>query len=330
MSAPTDRAARVKSALRSAILDDLSLKVLSFSVAVGIWAWLQSGQVVEQRARVSVRYLWPDQLGRVGEVPDSLSVTLSGPQGRLRALRDAGLSVDVDLRQSKEGPVTVDFAEQDLLGLPEGVSVLQLSPPAAELQLDRVRERKVRIRPTIIGEPAEGWQRGEVRVEPSTVTVRGPQSLVRELTEADTDIIDLAGARATRSLTVPLELPSTSLRADGVSSVQVTIEISPIIADRVFSEVPVIIDGAPGWVASVSKVRVKVVGPLKELQALSADQVKLLARLPAAVPVGEPVKLRWAAGQRSPQLELLHGGAVDQITVSAIDPDVIELRPGGG
>ena len=85
MSAPPERAARVKAALRSAVLDDLSLKLLSFSVAVAIWAWLQSGQVVEQRARVSVRYLWPDQLARVGDVPDSLSVTLSGPQGRLRA-----------------------------------------------------------------------------------------------------------------------------------------------------------------------------------------------------------------------------------------------------
>ena len=330
MSTTPERLARLRHAMRMAVTRDLSVKLVSFSVAIGIWAWLQSGQLVEQRTRVAVRYLWPEQLGRVGEVPDSLSVTLSGPQGRLRALRDGGLSVDIDLRQFKEGPVTVDFGERPLIGLPEGVSVVQLSPASTELQLDRLRSRKVRIRPTIIGEPAEGWQRGEVRVDPSTVTVRGPQSLVRDLTEADTDIIDVTGASATRTLTVPLELPTSSLRADGVSSVQVTIELSPIIADRVFADVPVVIEGAPGWTASTGTVRVKLVGPIKELQALQAAEVRMLARLPAAVPVGEPVRLRWSRGRGSDELELMHGGPSEQISVVDVDPSVIELKPGGG
>ena len=317
----------VKTALRRAILDDLILKVLSFSLAVGIWAWLQSGQVVEQRARATVRYLWPEDLVRVGDAPESLSVTLSGPQGRLRALRDRELLVDVDLRGSKEGPVTIDFGDRSLDGLPEGITVVQRTPASLELLLDRARERKVRVRPTLIGEPAEGWQRGEVRVEPPMALIRGPQSLVREITEADTDIIDLSGVTSTRTYTVPLEFRDSSVRADAITSVQVTVEVNPIMADRSWEAVPVTLEAARGWTLEPTTVRLRIVGPIKRLQAIRSDDVKVIVRLPPAVPVGEPVAVRWTPGERDGLVRVQTGVRDDDLTISLIEPATFELKP---
>ena len=317
---------KVQSTFQQAIFDDFVLKVVSISLAVGIWAWLQSGQVVEQRARATVRYLWPEGLVRVGEAPDSLSVTLTGPQGRLRALQGRELLVDVDLRASKEGPVTVDFGDRPLEGLPEGVSVVQRTPASLDLLLDRARERKVRIRPTLIGEPAEGWQRGEVRVEPATTVIRGPQSLVREITEADTDIIDLSGVTATRTYTVPLDFRDSSVRADALSQVQVTVEVTPIIGDRTWEAVPVTL-AARGWQVSPETVRLRIVGPIKRLQSIRTEDLQVSVRLPPAVPVGEPVKVRWAAGERDGLVQIQTGVRDDDLTITLVEPAQLELRP---
>lgn len=322
-----DRLHRAKTTVQLAIFNDFLFKLASLSLAVAIWAWLQSGQVVEQRARATVRYLWPEGLVRVGEAPESLSLTLTGPQGRLRALRDRELLIDVDLRGSKEGPVSVDFGDRPLEGLPEGITVLQRTPPTLDLLLDRARERKVRVRPTLIGEPADGWQRGEVRVEPASALIRGPQSLVREITEADTDIIDLTGLTATRTFTVPLDFRDSSVRADALSQVQVTVEVTPIIGDRTWEAVPVSIEGGRGWRASPETVRLRIVGPIKRLQSIRTEELKVVVRLPPAVPVGEPVKLRWTAGERDGEVRVQTGVRDEDLTISLLEPAAIELRP---
>ena len=316
--------APVRRTVRGSLSENLGLKGVSLLLSVGLWGWLQSEQVVERRVRANVRYIWPEGLVHVEELPASLSVAVSGAQGRLRDLPEEGLTLDIDLSTADEGKVAIDFTERTFAGLPDGATIVQVTPPVIDVQLDKRRTKKVRIRPSLLGEPADGWQRGEVKVEPSTVEITGPQSLVRNITEAGTDIVDISGVRATKSVSVPLVFPRSSVTANGQREVQVTVEISPIVSERTFEAVPVRVS-ATGWRSPTATARVEVAGPVRFIRELDPENMHLELDLPAAVPVDQAVEIRWDPALAAGPVRFVHGGP-DEVLIQKMVPDTFTLQ----
>ena len=192
--------------------ENIGLKAMSFGLAVAIWALLQSEQVVERRTRVKVQYSWPEDLVRVDEVPRWVSVTVSGPQGRVRAVERRSLQMKVDLTDAERGQVPIDFTELQVNGLPDSLKITQITPPMAEVELDAKMRQKVHVRPSVIGEPVDGWSRGTITVEPQSIEVEGPASLLRELTEVSTEIVNISGSKETVEADVGLSLPTRTIK----------------------------------------------------------------------------------------------------------------------
>ena len=148
----TERFSNLRGQLGRAFSHNLMFKTLGFIFAVFIWAWVQTEQVVDTRSRAGVVYVWPDELVRVQDVPKTLVVTLRGPQGLVRNLEPGHLIYKVDLSDAELGQTSVDFSAKILSGLPDGVSVVQISPPAVDVDLDRRLEREVRVKEMVIGD----------------------------------------------------------------------------------------------------------------------------------------------------------------------------------
>ena len=140
------------------LTNELPFKVLSLLFAVLLWSWVQTQQIVAQRTRAQVKWTFPNELTWVEPVPKTLVVTVRGPQGLVRNVKKRTLRYDVDLSEAEVGPINVDFSSRSLKGVPEGVSVVQISPPGVDIDLDRKMERVVRIKPAVIGEVAIGYR----------------------------------------------------------------------------------------------------------------------------------------------------------------------------
>ena len=148
---------------------EVPFKVLSMLFAILIWAWVQTQQIVSQRTRAEVKWSIPEDHAWVDSVPKSLVVTIKGPQGLVRNVKKRTLRYDVDLSDAETGMASVDFSERALKGMPEGVEVVQISPPGIDVELDQRMERTVRVTPATIGDVAQGYRLVSVNVSPSTV-----------------------------------------------------------------------------------------------------------------------------------------------------------------
>lgn len=316
------RLTRVLEILRDAVLEEWSVKLLSLLIAVGLWAWVQSGLLVDVRLKSDVLYVWPEGLARYEDVPSSISLTVQGPQAQVRRLERERPRITVDLTGAAEGPNTVDFGAAPIEGLPEGVHVVHVSPPSVDVRFERRYSRRVPVRVAVAGEVPAGYRLVSAKADPTAVDVSGPRSLVRSLADIPTEAIDLAELRETRTVNVPLSPSSRALTLGSSATVGVTVTLDAIIAERHFQEVNVVVDRA-GWSASEEKLHVVLSGPVAELDRLDASKLKVRAHLPDPEPAGR-VKLS-AVGKRPGELEVVLPED-SNIKVKRLDPDSLQLE----
>jgi hypothetical protein len=321
------RGERIREFFLTALLENVPLKLLSLSFALSIWAWVQSEQVVTRRVRARIKYAWPsiEELVRVGEYPTRLVVTLEGPQGGVRSIDPDQLWVEIDLTAGIEGDNLVDFTTARLNGLSESspLNISQISPPEADILLEKPSDRLVRIEPITVGELADGFELVSVTVEPEMVRIIGPQSQVLETSRIPTDIIDVAELSADRVVEVPLQ-PGGNMRVDlSPPRVTVTIDTEAILISRTFTDIPVMVRGE-GWESDITSVRVVLQGPVADIRTLDSTRVSVVAHLPEPQPGVTPFPIHHMPDNPQTGLEVLHGGS-SEITVVEISPGIINL-----
>ena len=304
--------------------ENVGLKVMSLGLAISIWALLQSEQVVERRTRVRVRYDWPTELVQVDEVPRWISITISGPQGRVRAVERRNLTMKVDLTEAGKGVVPIDYTERRVQGLPDNLKITQTTPPMAEVELDAKIRRTVRIRPAVIGEPAEGWERGTITVEPESVEVEGPESLLRDLSEVSTDIVNISGRTDPLEAEVSIKTPTRTTKPTTDTPITVRVAVDALVDNRTFTEVPVMVDN--GWTVEPPVAQyVTVQGPIREITSLRAERVRVMVTVPDPERA-EPQTVRWLRRNPTDAVTIFHGGD-EEIRVEELGPERFIVRP---
>ncbi len=263
-----------------AFTNNLAYKALALAFALMMWIWVQSEQVVEDRARVRLDWRLPDGLVLVEPPLETATVTVEGVQAFVRAVRQKDLTILVDLTRAKEGEVSLDLSERAVTGIPSQVRVVSISPSALKVQLDRVLKRRVNVSADTRGEPAEGFRVASVSVEPARVELAGPSSVLRPLTEVYTDTVDLTGLREDAEFEVGLAVQKGQLAPTRAERLLVAVKVEAIVKERVFEAVPVLVRDADGYAAETPTVRVTLAGPIERLNAVNPDAVSVVVSVP--------------------------------------------------
>lgn len=171
-----------------------SLRLLALALAILAWFFF----AVQQRERLSekvveagVRYdNFPGLV--ILERVESVRVGLRGSEGKMRSLNPFLVEVFIELDEPAKGTFEVPLSADNVI-LPEDFEVISLQPNVIRLQLDDEIDHLLGVEAKLEGEPAAGAivQRTEVR--PSMVLVRGPRSLIDEISLLSTTPIDLTG-----------------------------------------------------------------------------------------------------------------------------------------
>jgi YbbR domain-containing protein len=217
----------------------LGLKVLALALAAVLWLSVAGEHVVERTVRVPLEFRNPPAaLEIVGDPPTSVDVRLRGPSAVLSRL-DAGAVVAVlDLSGARPG-ARLFHLRNDEVRAPYGVEVAQVMPGTVPLEFEKSARRTLAIVPAVEGDPAPGFVVGGVSSDPATVEVVGPQSRLRQLANATTEPVSVAGGRERIRDQVTVGVSDSSVRLVQPVAATVVVDILPAPVEREFAGVAI-------------------------------------------------------------------------------------------
>lgn len=247
------------------LLNDLGLILLALVLAIVVWivAVQQDNPIVQNEFGEPIPIEVRNQPEGTTFLPDGFDeeayVTVRTPQKNWDELRADKFRVWIDLQDHEVGEYQVAVQAECL---DKNVRIVELRPANVPVRLREEISRSVPVQLRLFGSPPLGWEYltddQHVVLEPETVTVTGPRSLVEQVTKA-TATLDMRNAKETFVGTRPLDARREDDEIVGFvtiepSSVQITV---PVIQKLGTSEAAVhaVVIGtvAPGyWVRGVS------------------------------------------------------------------------------
>ena len=136
--------------------------------------------------------------------------------------------------------------------------------------------KRVPVVPAIDGDPAEGYVRGRVTASPASVEVVGPESVIKQLTEATTEPVNLRGAMGRVRDTVTIGVAESSVRLKIPTNAVVVVDVNPAPVHHTIRGVPILLRHLKrGLRATVvpSEVVVRARGAAGVVTGLAAERV---------------------------------------------------------
>jgi YbbR domain-containing protein len=255
-------------------------------------------------------------LGYAAGIPvvEPSQVQVSGPQTLVDQVTE--LSAEVYLAGEKDAlDRSVPLTPRDEVG--NTVDGLELEQKSARVTVpidQQVGYRELSVKTIIEGNPAPGYWISSITANPSTVTVFGDPEAVNNIPGyLETYPVNVEGAQENVSQRVAIVLPDGVSSLEGMGTVQASIEISPVLSGQTVQLTPVIQGLGRGLEATYSPATVEVIlsGPLSELEALKAGDVRVILDLSDYEP-----------GTHSVSLVVEKPGSLQ---VQAVLPDQVEV-----
>jgi len=188
------------------LLHRLGIPFWSILIAIVLWVQVhgQGMGSVRMDVALQVRSV-PENMVIVNDLPDQVSITISGLQAQLNALEVKDLFVSVDASVLTMPGVVDQALDIETIDLPVGLKVEKIQPDSVQLQVDHVVKRSITVKPSF--DLPQGWRAEHVVITPSTVELSGPEVWVSTLDKIDTSAVRLdltQGAFDVETTVVPL------------------------------------------------------------------------------------------------------------------------------
>jgi YbbR domain-containing protein len=223
---------------------NVGLKFLSICIAALLWLIVAGDRVVERGLRVPVEYQnLPQGLELVGNPLETVDVRLRGSSGSLGRLEPPDTSAIIDLRNARPGRRLFHLAASQIK-VPYGIEVMQVAPATLSIEFENSAGRILQVRPSLEGRPASGYEVLDVKSDPATVEVIGPESALRGLNEAMTEPISIADATGPINDVVTVGVADPSVRLRTPKTATVTVQIGPGSSRKTLTDVPINVTNA--------------------------------------------------------------------------------------
>jgi YbbR domain-containing protein len=260
--------------LRGVLLDNLALKFLSLVLAVTVFLMVNTerDRVITERVALSYAMPGPDKV-LVGKRVDEVRVTLKGSPQRLRKISKLD-PINLDLQSAPSGDVPIT---PDMISLPGGLEVVDITPRTVEVKWDERGVKKVEVSPVVGEHPGEHPQHGyvvsDVKIVPAMVEVRGAKGTLATLPSVQTTAIPVAGRAASFTIEASL-VPQAGLELDTSNKVMAHVTIDEELVSHKLPTIPISVRGSDGtkWQVSPPEVDITLTGAL-----LAIEKAKVMA-----------------------------------------------------
>ncbi|HEU0292899.1 MAG TPA: CdaR family protein [Anaerolineales bacterium] len=283
-----------------------NIRTLLLALVLAIAVWISAvtsadPDEVRKLPAVPLSVIGQDpSLININEVPATVEVTLRAPRSVWERLiaQENSVQATLDLSGLGSGEYTVGIK---LTITERPYQIVVANPTSLTVQLEPLATRTLAVELLLSGEPALGYQAAREMVNPKTVTISGPDSIVKEAIRAKI-LISLAGARGSIDQSIRVQVvdeKNNQLRGISVSPelIHVNIPISQLGGFRDVA-VKVVVQGEQA--AGYRIVNVSVFPPVVTLFASDPD---LVNELPGVVET-QPLDIQDAKSDISTRLAL--------------------------
>ncbi len=210
---------------KSIFVKNLPLKFLSLLLAFLLWIMVsgEKRQTVEIMVRAPVGFQnLPKNLELISFSPKEVSIRLKVQKNMMFSQDYRSISVMVDLSGAKEGEEVFPI-KKEMVILPETVQVVKITPSYVRVKLEAIVQRKVKIKPVLIGSPPPWFEFKGYKLNPSLAVVSGTKSALSRVKVIYTEPFNLKEIEPFKPVTLkiipPKEAVSIVSPEDGTVSV---------------------------------------------------------------------------------------------------------------
>lgn len=307
----------VKEYARDYVLENPGLKVLALLITGVLWLSVASRPVSQiSLNNIPIEFINPSEPNLIVSKQNTATarVYLEGPREALESLRGGQFSVTADLSEVEPG-VRVIPLKIEPNRLPANVSVKEIEPRTIRVTVERAIEKEVPITPRWEGEPPARYEVIDWKIVPSTVKISGAESLIREITEVSTESVRLSDKTGPFNATVAIDIGSPNLSiAKTAGKVMLIVNIGEVQKERVISNLPVVLFGAPARALPLPKfVKVTVRGTRSALDELTPSDISVA------------VEYRAGSHTFTPKVTLSPAFA-ERVVVRSVEPQTVRVR----
>lgn len=190
--------------------------------------------IIARTVPVGVRFIGQASEGLVPDIPviKPDRVEVSGPRSLVTNLLQVSAEINISgLSASMSQKYLVQAYDSE----GKVIQSISANPEEVLFDINFVRAGKLKtvgIRPTVIGQPAQGFWVSELILSPPAVTVTGPVDLLDKTTHIITENIDVTALNSETTRQINLALPPGIILAEDNQRVSVTIKISASLTQK--------------------------------------------------------------------------------------------------
>ena len=199
--------------IRNIFVRNWGLKLFSFLLALVFWFSIIPEEKLSSAISVTVpleTVNLPAGLVIVEKPTPNIDVTIKVPNRLIDVISADTVRARLDMRMARveqtEFPIN-----RNMISLPQGAEVREISPSHVRMRLERSREIIMEVEPALIGQLPEHLEIVSVEVIPNEVSIIGPESKVKETDKVRTSPIDKSSLTESVEIEVDLILPDPAL-----------------------------------------------------------------------------------------------------------------------
>jgi len=307
------------------------LKVLSLCFALFLWYFVVGEDKVDMNVTIPVEIVnLPRDLVISNQFKKQLEVTVSGQRSLIRGIADQHISRTIDLSKATPGTVVIQNTP-DSISLPRGLSILRVQPPTLTLLLDRLIQKKLPIKPVLVGRVKQGYRLDSVTVDPPNLEISGPQSILAQEENLNTSPVDITDLDESTVKQISLALKPEIGDLIGEPVVAVRLNIVELKKEMIISDIAIDLEIDAGKrtevIYQLLPPTIKITAEIPQSLIQSTDDIKSLfhARVSPETPASGSMELKVEV-DFPPDARILEIDP-ESVTLKIIETDTLKIRP---
>ncbi|MEE8399537.1 MAG: CdaR family protein [Desulfobacterales bacterium] len=250
-------------------------KLIGLCFVIGILAlllWLRStDDDIELFIPVEISGI-PNGLTLTQHPISSVTVLVRGPKYLIQTMSDLKRRYVIDLADVTIGVHRMEI-QPGRLNFPEGVTIAAIHPSGVTVEVETEVEKEVPVMVSTKGKPARGFVVADAVARPSSVTLRGPESILGRVEKVMTKSIDVNGLSEPLRKEIALNLSETVVVQSPDTVFLAEIFVEEKIITKAFRDLPVEGTGAASdFTITPATISIDISGPMNLLEKLHAEK----------------------------------------------------------
>jgi hypothetical protein len=218
---------------------DWVLRFISLGLAIVLWYFVGGEDIVNKNVMVPVEIInLPRDLVISNQFKKEIEVSVSGPRSLVLDMGNLAIARQVDLEKATPGTMVLENTN-DVINVPRGVKVLRIQPKSVILSLDKMIQKKFIVNPVTGGSLAPDFIMKGIRMDPDSISITGPLTVLSQFKVLRTKAIDIAGLRESTQIQIPLELDPIIVDLIGATTVTADLDIAVETVHKKISALPI-------------------------------------------------------------------------------------------